>query len=192
MSIAVEPLEDRQHNWNSGADLEIQVPDGARVEIESISADLDLEQVRGSVSVESVSGRVRIRSAVSELEVASISGSVDIVNDASLRRGDFESVSASVDLKTAIDTDGRVDAESVSGTLTLRLPPGTCGEFELATFSGDIDNGMARRPGAPAVRARQGDPLHPRLLQGRDRRGVVLGSRSIDRGVGGHRANERR
>lgn len=99
-------------------DLRLMVP---------IRADLDIDVVSADVNVEGV--------ASGELSVESVSG--DVVVAAAPREADFDSVSG--DLHLTINSN-RVSAETVSGDLTLRGRMD--GEVDVETVSGRIDVGV--------------------------------------------------
>jgi len=146
VSIEVElPDRDRGSNGrrsfnDADAELEIRVPAGSRVEVEAISADVEIKQVRGAVDIECISGDVRVEGAMREAQVATVSGDIVVVSDEPLRDGDFESVSGDIELRAALAPGGDFSLESVSGNVTLRLPANTSAEFDVETFSGKILN----------------------------------------------------
>lgn len=99
-------------------DLRLMVP---------LRADLDIDVVSADVNVEGV--------ASGELSVDAVSG--DVVVAAAPREADFDSVSG--DLHLTINSN-RVSAETVSGDLTLRGR--LDGEISVETVSGRIDVGV--------------------------------------------------
>lgn len=55
-----------------------------------------------------------------------------------LERGRFEAVSGDLDLRLALNDDGRLNMNNMSGDMILRLPAGQQADFTAQTFSGDI------------------------------------------------------
>jgi hypothetical protein len=131
--------EDRSLD-DAAADLEIRVPDGCLVEVESVSASITVEDFGGAVDLESVSGKVSITGAPRQAEVSTVSGRIVVSSDAPLDEGDFESVSGSIEVRTALGSGGDFSFETVSGNIELRLPGNTSADFEIETFSGEIVN----------------------------------------------------
>jgi len=131
--------EDRSFN-DAAADLEIRVPAGCLVEVESISADIEVEDVRGAVDLESISGEVSVEGAPREAELATVSGRIVLSSDEPLNEGDFESVSGNIKVRTALAPGGDFSFETVSGNIELRLPGNTSADFDIETFSGGIEN----------------------------------------------------
>lgn len=140
-----------------GADLEIRVPAGCRLEVNTVSADIEAADVIGEGRFESVSGTVTVATSGPSLRVKSVSGDVVIrgagprveANTVSgtltarmpvLQEGDFESVSGSLRIDAELAAKGLVEAQTVSGDVELRLPSGVGADFEVHTFSGDIRN----------------------------------------------------
>lgn len=139
VEIEVHLVEGRHRIYDAGADLVIRVPRGAEIQAETVSASISIEDVEGEVSIESVSGDVRIDSPVREAEVETVSSRVEVTDRARLRSGSFETVSGRINFEASI-ADGRFSFSAVSGDIVLRLGSDTSAEFEVETFSGDIDN----------------------------------------------------
>ncbi len=112
-------------------DLKIRVPAGSRVEVETVSASIDVGGVRGSVDLESVSGRIEVAGEPQRLEVSSVSGKVTVASAPA--DAELESVSAAVVVERAT---GRLQVSSVSGTIEIQGGALSGGEFE--TVSGTI------------------------------------------------------
>lgn len=144
VSIEIAPPEDDREHVR-GRDLEgttvrLDVPRGARIEIESVSAETTIAGIDGDLEVETVSGAVDIRGGNPRVSVSSVSGDVRVSADGGLRGGDFESVSAKILFAGPLGPGARLSFESVSGDVDLRLPSGVSAEFEIETFSGEIEN----------------------------------------------------
>lgn len=144
--VAIEVVL-RRGDWagrNGDAQLTIRVPAGARIEAETISADVEIDAVLGELSVESVSGSVEIRDGADEIEVETVSGRIVVEGQAG-RGGHFETVSGTIEFSAPLDPNGRYEFEAVSGSITLKLPGSTSADFSVETFSGDIDNELGPR-----------------------------------------------
>jgi DUF4097 and DUF4098 domain-containing protein YvlB len=95
--------------------LEITVPQRASLDIESVSADIDVQQMAGR-----------------KLDVASVSGAI-VVTASSPGEASFENVSGDLTLRI---TSNKVDAETVSGE--IKLQGGLAGAVDLESVSGNI------------------------------------------------------
>jgi hypothetical protein len=100
------------HRPGNGPELDISVPVGTRVVIESFSAPLSVRGVKGEAELESMSGSIVVSDAVGTVTAESMSGSIDING-----------------------VDGNLDVESVSGRLTIG---GVSGDVTAETVSSPI------------------------------------------------------
>jgi hypothetical protein len=113
------------------------------VRISTVSGDVQLDAKQGTnlVEVRTISGDLRVRGAAAgEIDVNSVSGDAT-VDVTSISRGRFKTVSGDMRVAAALATDGRFEAESVSGDVTVDFrgaaPPA---EYDVETFSGSIRN----------------------------------------------------
>ncbi len=112
--------------------LRLKVPAGASLEVEAVSADIDVDGSRGdSITLASVSGDVELDAESRRVELASVSGDVEFEGWA--ERSNAESVSGDV---TLIGVEGEVEASTVSGDFTLEGGSIDSGRFE--TVSGEL------------------------------------------------------
>jgi DUF4097 and DUF4098 domain-containing protein YvlB len=94
------------------SDLEVRVPAGSDVIIESFAASISVSDVKGTVTAETVNGDIRVGEAPREVQAESVNGGVTVSS-----RG------------------GRVQAESVNGPVTVR---GAGGEIDASTVNGPL------------------------------------------------------
>ena len=144
-------------------DLVLRVPVSASVEVESVSANIEVEGVTGSVELESVSGWARISGRPAELAVETVSGDITVAESAP--RTDLESVSGAITVQggllesASIETvsgdisysgdlgrGGSYQFESMSGGVTITVPSDVSAGFDVTTFSGDIDSDLGPKP----------------------------------------------
>jgi hypothetical protein len=138
---------DYPDNKNSGgADLEIRVPRGSFLQVETISADIEVSEVEAEAELESVSGRVEFEGGAESLEISTVSGDIEAYSDRSIRDGDFESVSGRITLESDLASGGRFTLETVSGNIELRLPRSVSADFEVSSFSGSITTDFGVKP----------------------------------------------
>lgn len=114
------------------AQLEISLPAGARLNVETVSADITVTEVSGAVELGSVSGSVELSGSPSRADVETVSGDIRVDGDQTAIAA--ESVSGDLELTGAAET---VEAASVSGDIEVSAT-----EIERATFesvSGDVE-----------------------------------------------------
>jgi DUF4097 and DUF4098 domain-containing protein YvlB len=114
-----------------GSDIEVTVPAGSSVEIETVSADQAVDKVQGSVRVRSVSGGINVAGMPREFDAKTVSGDLEIT--AANAPGRAATVSGTVTLR---GVGGEVEARSVSGDVTVK--GGETSRVELQTTSGNV------------------------------------------------------
>ena len=131
--IKVRPESGKSHRNHDEAILDIKVPAGASLDINTVSADIDVQGVRGEQRLEAVSGEITTAAYDEQLDVRTISGDAVINGTGGKARVDVQSVSGGV---TVRGVDGEVEAQSVSGNIELDL--GTATRLSLETVSGNL------------------------------------------------------
>lgn len=172
--LRIEVKAPKHPEWLE-TDLVLRVPVGAGIQVETVSATIEVEGLTGSVNLESVSGWVKTAGRPAELSIetvsgdltvaesaprtdlASVSGSITVelatgrleaesvsgairVENGSLEGASFETVSGNISYAGDIVGRGSYEIESMSGGVTLLVPPSVSAEFDISTFSGSIDN----------------------------------------------------
>jgi DUF4097 and DUF4098 domain-containing protein YvlB len=117
--VEVERPDRHRYREEDDANLALKVPKGARLNIETVSADITIDGVRGEQRLESVSGTVETRAYDEPLSLHAVSGEISVAGSGG---------------KAALQT------ENVSGTTIVS---GIRGVYEGATVSGRIDASIA-------------------------------------------------
>lgn len=123
-------------------ELRLMVPLEADLEIDSVSADVDVSGVASrELSIDSVSGDVVVAAAPREARIDSVSGDLTLT----LNRADVsvESVSGDVRLRGRLGND--VGVQTVSGRIDVAVLDTAVRELSAATVSGDmrVDTALA-------------------------------------------------
>ncbi len=145
----------------ASADVDITVPVGTSVEIQSTAGDVLVEGTRAPVSVESASGDILVREATGRVRLISASGDVSVEQsetesiDMQTQSGDIHCESctctgteglrartASGDLVARQLTAKQVSLTSASGDIRLEFGTAFSGEAHLQTASGDVTVGL--------------------------------------------------
>ena len=117
--------------------LYLRIPVAASVEVESVSADIDLEGSEGdSIVINTVSGDVEAGAAPQRLEIHSVSGDVEF--DGQTSRSMVETVSGEISLR---GVNGEVTVSTVSGDVSLITDRVDRARFE--SVSGDMKLDLA-------------------------------------------------
>ncbi len=121
------------------AELEIWVPMGSHLEVETVSAPITVVGVNSSLELSSVSGGIDASGAITEVEFESVSGSIRL--SGSNTAAEVESVSGIVDLEGV----GRVlDVSIVSGTVTIKSGEVNRASFESVAGSIEFEGSLAK------------------------------------------------
>jgi DUF4097 and DUF4098 domain-containing protein YvlB len=117
-------------------ELLLQVPLRASLDIESVSADIDVDGVAPEdLDVDTVSGNVVIAAAPRSASIDSVSG--DLTLTLNSRDAKTESVSGDIVLKGRLD--GEVHAETVSGDIGIDSRGERVRRLSTSTVSGDAE-----------------------------------------------------
>ena len=168
---------DHRYRDDDDATLTLKVPKGARLIVDTVSADITVDGVRGEQRLASVSGlvqtkaydqpvalhsvsgditltgtngkaEVRTENVSGETNVTGIRGSYDgeVVSGsidatvAAAERLNVETVSGDIEVRADLTPAARVEMESVSGTIGFVVKPPVNADFDVESFSGDIDS----------------------------------------------------
>jgi hypothetical protein len=118
----------------SSAELEIEVPHGARVSIDSASAEIEVSDLDGEKQFRTASGDVKLRRLAGQVEVQTVSGDIDLEGQAPI---DLSLRSVSGDVRVRVPRLRRLDMTTTSGDLWLDAEIGGDGPFALRSISGD-------------------------------------------------------
>ena len=121
----------RNSSRSGGSDLAINVPEASSLRINTVSADIDVEDVQGEQRLESVSGDIETAVFGSEVEAESVSGDIEVAGDNQVIDASFHTVSGDIEIE---NLSGELRSESVNGEISV-----INGSFER--ISGDTVNG---------------------------------------------------
>ena len=131
--IEIKVKTKRRNSHDIDSDLVIKVPQASSLEINTVSADIDVADVSGEQSLESVSGDIDTEAHDSDMDVNSVSGDIEVEGDSKDIRSRFSTVSGDVETD---NLTGEIGVESVSGDLVV--VNGAFDRAALGTVNGDI------------------------------------------------------
>jgi DUF4097 and DUF4098 domain-containing protein YvlB len=132
--------------------LSVKLPRRASLEVESVSANVEVSAVEGErMSLSSVSGDIGMSGSPKRLEVSTVSGTQRL--DSASADVRMETVSGQIRLKGA--TPQNLGAESVSGDIELQLEAAQ-GAVSAETVSGDVRLTAARLAGQIRIESMSG------------------------------------
>lgn len=120
------------------ANLEIRVPSGSGLEIETVSASISVSGVNSWLELSSVSGNIEATGGITEAEIESVSGSIRLTGDNSV--AEIESVSGNVELE---GVGQAVDVSTVSGTISVKAREINRASFESVNGRIEFDGTLS-------------------------------------------------
>lgn len=130
LKLGIEPPGGR--NPEGSADLDIQVPERARLWVKSSTAEIEIVAGGGSVEVAGGSGRVRIAGRAASVNVETLDGNVELALESAT--GKARTASGAIVVRGVIR---ELDASSVSGPLLVGME-GAISRARLETVSSEI------------------------------------------------------
>jgi len=106
----------RNSSRNSSADLVINVPEASSLQVNTVSADIDISDVQGEQRLESVSGDITTAAFSGEISAESVSGDLEIVGDNQSSEFSFHTVSGDIEVE---NLSGEMRTESVNGDISM-------------------------------------------------------------------------
>jgi DUF4097 and DUF4098 domain-containing protein YvlB len=143
--------------------LELKVPAGVSIDAQGVSADIDIQGLRGAVAAQTVSGDVRVDVASERVKAATVSGDVSVQapsssdtraqsvsGDVLVRgvKGEVRAESVSGDVRVQAGELKRVDLESVSGDLHVEATLTRDSDVDVETLSGSVALVLPKLPGS--------------------------------------------
>jgi DUF4097 and DUF4098 domain-containing protein YvlB len=136
------------------AHLTVKVPRGARLIVDTVSADIAVAEVRGEQDLESVSGAVGTQAYDAPVKAASVSGDVTVTGTggkAAVKtenvsgtatvtgvRGSLEGEVVSGEIHATIAAADNIDVSSVSGNITVDAELTSTASVDMESVSGAI------------------------------------------------------
>ncbi len=138
ISIRVTQTERDARGSAAAATLELRVPVDSRLQITSVSADIDVAGVNAEQTLQSVSGDIVVEGFGAQFKAGSVSGDLQLRGQGLDGHTDVGSVSGDVSLSGAA---GILDASIVSGN--VRIDGGQFSQVRLNAVSGDISGALS-------------------------------------------------
>ena len=122
---------------------------GAAVAVtaESLDGNIEVAADAGTAAIHSGGGVIVLRGAIGRFEVTSVTGEILAGLTGPVTSGRLESLSGDVSFKGPLTPSGRLEAQSHSGNIDLRLSPALGATYQLDAYGGRIEDDL--RPGGP-------------------------------------------
>jgi hypothetical protein len=126
----------RNRSNSSGADLVVRIPEASSLIVNTISADQEIDGIKGSQRLQAVSGLIHTETSGEDLQAKSISGDILVSGTAGAKPAVYTVTTVSGDL-TLSKISGEVDVETVSGDMTVEA--GELSRARVRTTNGDME-----------------------------------------------------
>ena len=140
IEVEIPDHSGRRRNWDIDSELQVWVPAGASVGVETVSASIEVHGIGGAIDLESVSGSIEADGSPDNADLATVSGNIDFRGSASAV--DAETVSGRVRLE---GVSRNVDVSTVSGSVDVEATSIERGDCESwwgsSEFRGDVAAG---------------------------------------------------
>lgn len=125
----------RLFNRGESPEIEVEVPHGANVSVETASAEVQASDLSGTKRFRTASGELQLSRFAGALDAETVSGDVDIDGQAPL---DLMTKSISGDIRVRVPRLRRLDIGTTSGDIWLDAEMAGDGPFTLRSISGDV------------------------------------------------------
>lgn len=125
----------RDRGSDASLDFEVELPRAARLDVKTVSADVDARDLAGEQAYKTVSGDVRLAAVSGRLSARTVSGDVRLHEAGEV---EVDAATTSGDLTVEAESVLRLDVRTVSGDVRVkgRLAPGQ--RHSVETVSGDL------------------------------------------------------
>jgi DUF4097 and DUF4098 domain-containing protein YvlB len=126
-----------RNRHNSGdTDLVVRIPDTSSLAVNTISADQEIDGIKGAQRLQTVSGSIHTETAGEDLQAKTISGDILVTGVVGARPAIHSITTVSGDL-TLSKIGGEVDVETVSGDMTIDATE--LSRARMRTTNGDME-----------------------------------------------------
>jgi hypothetical protein len=119
---------------NHSADLQVEVPHGANVILETASADIRARDLSGEKRFRTASGEVALNRLAGGIDVETVSGEIDVDGQAPV---ELAAKTVSGDVEVRVPTLRRLDLGTTSGDIRVDAELTGQGPFAIRSISGD-------------------------------------------------------
>jgi hypothetical protein len=161
--VEVEGVEGTVRASTVSGDLRV-TGSASLVQVNTVSGGIRLDTASDDIELNTVSGAVTVTGAGGRLEANTVSGALAVTAARPLESVKVNSVSGRIDLTGSLTPAARIELQSHSGAIRLRVPGNTPAHYAVETFSGSIENRMT-----------SDEPRSPRFGPGRSLDFTVAG-----------------
>ena len=126
----------RNRRDSSGSDLVVRIPEASALTVNTISADQEIDGVKGAQRLQAVSGMIHSEVSGEDFQAKTISGDVLVTGVSAAKAAMYTITTVSGDL-TLAKISGEIDVETVSGDMSVEA--GELSRARVRTTNGDME-----------------------------------------------------
>lgn len=126
----------RNRGDSSGSDLVVRIPEMSSLTVNTVSADQEIDGVKGAQRLQAVSGLIHSEASGEDFQAKSISGDILVSGVSGAKPAVYSVTTVSGDL-TLSKISGEVDVETVSGDMSVEA--GELSRARVRTTNGDME-----------------------------------------------------
>jgi DUF4097 and DUF4098 domain-containing protein YvlB len=159
--VIIEVQVPRRNSRFIESDLVIHVPERSAVSVDTVSADISIQDVLGSQTLNSVSGDIEAEAYTADIEIETVSGEVDVQGDGKETNARVNTVSGDInveqlggdvmtgtvsgDIYVVNGTFERARLNTTNGDMVFHASLGNDGRFDAETINGEVDIQFQRK-----------------------------------------------
>jgi DUF4097 and DUF4098 domain-containing protein YvlB len=126
----------RNRGGSSGSDLVVRIPELSSLTVNTVSADQEIDGVKGAQRLQAVSGLIHTEASGEDFQAKTISGDILVSGVSGAKPAVYSVTTVSGDL-TLSKISGEVDVETVSGDMSVEA--GELSRARVRTTNGDME-----------------------------------------------------
>jgi len=127
----------RNRSGSGGSDLVVRIPETSALTVNTISADQEIDGVRGVQRLQAVSGLIHSETNGQDFQAKTISGDILVTGGSAAKTPAVHTVTTVSGDVTLAKINGEIDVESVSGDMTIEA--GEISRARVRTTNGDME-----------------------------------------------------
>jgi DUF4097 and DUF4098 domain-containing protein YvlB len=136
-SVSVRGVHGDVETQTQSADVDVR--DVGRLELETLSGDVNVQGVTGDANINTVSGGVELSGVRGDVAIETVSGDLRL-SDVVAKQVRTHTTSGDLDFAGQILDGGRYEFNTHSGEIALELARDVGAQLSVSTFSGEIDS----------------------------------------------------
>ena len=137
---------DRNRNNDVAVRFTVRVPDGVRVDVNTVNGELEISGATAEVEASTINGSIRARSTGGPVRASTVNGSIEVAMGSfgSVSDLEYETVNGSVVIEVPSNLSAQLDLSTVNGRINTDFPITVSGSLSPRRLRGTIGGGSIR------------------------------------------------